>query len=103
MHTTSTTGRKNFSSSFAAGSRYELRKELAKSVRARWSIFLCPEGAHAITKEDDEPVRYLMVSTLASPNVTEYPDTRQIAVTAATKNQFGEDLFDVLTLEPRKK
>jgi uncharacterized cupin superfamily protein len=62
-----------------------------------------PEGAHAITKEDDEPVRYLMVSTLASPNVTEYPDTRQIAVTAATKNQFGEDLLDVLTLEPRKK
>jgi len=58
-----------------------------------------PEGAHAITKDDEEPVRYLMVSTLVSPNATEYPDTRQLSVYARTKNQFGEELFDIRTLD----
>jgi hypothetical protein len=36
---------------------------------------------------------------LASPNVTEYPDTRRLAVYGRTKNQFGEELFVVHTLE----
>ena len=58
-----------------------------------------PEGAHAITKNDEEPVRYLMVSTLVSPDATEYPDTRQLSVYARTKNQFGEELFDIRTLD----
>jgi uncharacterized cupin superfamily protein len=49
-----------------------------------------PEGAHAITKDDEEPVRYLMVSTLVSPDATEYPDTRQLSVYARTKNKFSE-------------
>jgi uncharacterized cupin superfamily protein len=61
------------------------------------------EGAHAITKEDDEPVRYLMISTRVSPNVTEYPDTRKLAVYARTENQFGDELSEVWTLEPREK
>ena len=63
-----------------------------------------PDGAHAITNDTDEPVRYLMVSTLVSPNVTEYPDTRQLAVRARTKNQFGEELSDIRTLaEPEQR
>jgi uncharacterized cupin superfamily protein len=57
-----------------------------------------PDGAHALTNDTDEAARYLMVSTLVSPNVTEYPDTRQLAVTARTKSQFGEDLYDIRTL-----
>jgi uncharacterized cupin superfamily protein len=57
-----------------------------------------PEGAHAIASEGDEPVRYLMVSTLVSPDATEYPDTRQLSVYGRTKNQFGEELFDIRTL-----
>jgi uncharacterized cupin superfamily protein len=44
------------------------------------------DGAHAITKDDEEPVRYLMVSTLVSPNATEYPNSRQLAVSVRTKN-----------------
>jgi uncharacterized cupin superfamily protein len=59
---------------------------------------LGPEGAHALTNDTDEPARYLMVSTLVSPNATEYPDTRQLAVTARTKNQFGQELYDIRTL-----
>src|SRR5919201_672795 len=58
-----------------------------------------PAGTHAITNDCDEPVRYLMISTLRSPNVTEYPDTRQLAVTAATKNQFGEELHETWNLD----
>lgn len=58
-----------------------------------------PKGAHAITNEEDETVRYLMVSNLVSPNVTEYPDTRQLAVHGRTKDQFGKELFDIRTLE----
>jgi uncharacterized cupin superfamily protein len=32
-----------------------------------------PAGAHGITKRDDEPVRYIMVSTLVPEDVSEYP------------------------------
>jgi len=60
-----------------------------------------PEGAHGITNEEDEPVRYLMVSTRVSPDATEYPDTRKLAVYGRTMNQFGEKLFDIRTLEKR--
>ena len=60
-----------------------------------------PEGAHAISNDTDEPTRYLMVSTRVSPDATEYPDTRRLAVYGRTKNQFGEHLFDIRTIEPR--
>jgi len=61
-----------------------------------------PEGAHGITNAaDDEPVRYLMVSTRVSPDATEYPDTRRLAIYGRTKNQFGQDLFGIRTIEPR--
>jgi uncharacterized cupin superfamily protein len=59
------------------------------------------EGAHAITNDFEEPVRYLMVSTRVSPDATEYPDTRKLAIYGRTKNQFGEPLFDVRTLDER--
>jgi uncharacterized cupin superfamily protein len=34
-----------------------------------------PDGAHGITKEGDEPARYLMVSTLVPGDASEYPPT----------------------------
>jgi hypothetical protein len=43
-----------------------------------------------------------MVSTLVSPNATEYPDTRELAVTARTKDQFGQELHDIRTLHEPK-
>jgi hypothetical protein len=55
------------------------------------------KGAHALTNDTDEPARYLMVSTLVSPNVTEYPDTRQLAVSARTKDQSGQELYNIWT------
>jgi uncharacterized cupin superfamily protein len=58
-----------------------------------------PEGAHAIDSEGEERVRYLVVSTLVSPDATEYPDTRQLSVYARRKNQFGEELFDIRRLD----
>ena len=58
-----------------------------------------PEGAHAFTNDDEEPVRYVMVSTRVSPDATEYPDTRQLSVYARTKDQFGNELFDIRTHE----
>jgi uncharacterized cupin superfamily protein len=57
------------------------------------------DGGQAITNDDDEPVRYVMVSTNTSPDVTEYPDTRQLSVYARTKDQFGRELFDIRTLD----
>jgi uncharacterized cupin superfamily protein len=52
-----------------------------------------PEGAHALSNETDEPVRYLIASTLHSPEVAEYPDLKQITAQARTGSQTGERLW----------
>jgi uncharacterized cupin superfamily protein len=59
-----------------------------------------PDGAHAISNETNEPVRYLMASTLASPEVAEYPDLRQITAQAQTGSQTGERLWLIHDLAP---
>jgi len=51
------------------------------------------EGAHGLKNETDEPVRILMVSTLSSPEVCEYPDLRQITSQARTGSMTGERLW----------
>ena len=33
-----------------------------------------PDGAHGMTHDEDQPVRYVMISTRVSPGATEYPD-----------------------------
>jgi uncharacterized cupin superfamily protein len=52
-----------------------------------------PDGVHAIRNATDEPVRYLMTSTLVSPEVAEYPDLGQITAQARTGSQTGERLW----------
>lgn len=52
-----------------------------------------PEGAHQTTNRSDTSVRFLMVSTLPSPEVVEYPDTRQISTMAFTNSQDGVPLW----------
>jgi uncharacterized cupin superfamily protein len=52
-----------------------------------------PAGAHALSNETDEPVRYLVASTRRSPEVVEYPDLRQITAQARTGSQTGERLW----------
>ena len=52
-----------------------------------------PDGAHGLSNDTDEPVRYLMASTLVSPEVAEYPDLNQITAQARTGSQTGERLW----------
>jgi uncharacterized cupin superfamily protein len=52
-----------------------------------------PDGAHGLSNGTEEPVRYLMASTLTSPEVAEYPDLRQITAQAQTGSQTGERLW----------
>lgn len=52
-----------------------------------------PDGAHGLRNDTDEPVRLLMVSTLSSPEVCEYPDLGQITAQASTDSQTGERLW----------
>ena len=61
-----------------------------------------PDGAHGLTNETDEPVRYLMASTLVSPEVAEYPDLGQITAQARTASQTGERLWLIHDVEPRR-
>jgi uncharacterized cupin superfamily protein len=50
-------------------------------------------GVHGVLNETTEPVRYLMASTLQSPEVAEYPDLGQITAQAQTESQTGERLW----------
>lgn len=59
-----------------------------------------PEGAHGVANETDEPVRFVMISTLQSPEVVEYPDTGQITAQARTCSQTGGQLWLVHQVDP---
>lgn len=59
-----------------------------------------PEGAHGLKNETDEPVRFLMASTLSSPEVAEYPDLRQITAQARTGSQTGDRLWLIHDVDP---
>jgi uncharacterized cupin superfamily protein len=58
-----------------------------------------PDGVHGLTNHTDEPVRYVMASTLGSPEVVEYPDLKQITAQARTGSQTGERLWLIHDLE----
>jgi len=42
------------------------------------------------TLYEDGPVRYLMASTVSSPEVCEYPDLKQVTAQARTPSLIGE-------------
>jgi uncharacterized cupin superfamily protein len=47
----------------------------------------CPptsEGAHRVVNDGDDPLRYLMVSTMQEPEVIEYPDSEKVGVFAGS-------------------
>jgi len=52
-----------------------------------------PDGAHGVANDTDVPVRLLMVSTLRSPEVVEYPDLKQVTAQARTSSQTGDPLW----------
>ena len=58
------------------------------------------DGAHGLRNETETPVRYLMASTLSSPEVVEYPDLRQVTAQARTPSLTGERLWLIHDVEP---
>ena len=63
---------------------------------------LGPDGAHGLKNETHEPVRFLMASTISSPEVVEYPDLRQVTAQARTASLTGERLWLIHDLGPAK-
>lgn len=59
-----------------------------------------PEGAHGFRNDTDEVVRYVVMGTRVSPEVAEYPDSKQITAQARTGSQTGERLWLVHDLQP---
>ncbi|SFR33705.1 cupin domain-containing protein [Halogeometricum limi] len=41
-----------------------------------------PSGAHRLRNDGEEPLRYLMVSTMRDPDVSVYPDSEKVGVFA---------------------
>lgn len=58
-----------------------------------------PPGAHGLTNHTEEPVRFVMASTLSSPEVAEYPDLKKITAQAKTRSQTGEGLWLIHNVE----
>lgn len=57
------------------------------------------DGAHGLRNESEAPVRFLMVSTISSPEVCEYPDLGQITAQARTGSQTGDRLWLIHDVE----
>ena len=64
---------------------------------------LGPAGAHAFYNRGDEPVRYLMASSLQQPEVVEYPDLRQITAQARQGSLTGERLWLIHDVNPKEE
>jgi uncharacterized cupin superfamily protein len=56
---------------------------------------LGPDGAHGLRNDTDDAVRYVVAGIRVSPEVAEYPDTKQITAQARTDSQTGERLWFV--------
>jgi len=72
-------------------------RELAEGAVVHFG--LGAESAHKLRNDTEEPVRYIMVSNIVSPDAVEYPDTRQLSVMAFTRSQTGDALWDMRTLD----
>lgn len=51
------------------------------------------EGAHQVLNHTDEPVRLLMISTMQSPEVVEYPDSDKVGAVSWAPGDSREDMF----------
>jgi len=60
---------------------------------------LGPEGAHGVRNDTDDTVRYVVAGIRVSPEVVEYPETKQITAQARTGSQVGERLWFIHELE----
>ena len=66
-------------------------RELAEGETVHFPVG--PQGVHGLSNETSERVRYVMASTLQSPEVVEYPDLRQITAQAESGSQTGDRLW----------
>ena len=62
-----------------------------------------PSGAHGLRNDTQDPVRYVMASTLTSPEVCEYPDLGSITAQARTGSQTGERLWLIHDIEGEQR
>jgi uncharacterized cupin superfamily protein len=58
-----------------------------------------PAGTHGFRNDTDETVRFVVTGIRVSPEVAEYPDTKQITAQARTDSQSGERLWVVHDLD----
>jgi uncharacterized cupin superfamily protein len=58
-----------------------------------------PGGAHGTRNDTDEPVRFVIAGIRVSPEVVEYPDTKQITAQSRNDSQTGDRLWFVHDLE----
>ncbi len=58
-----------------------------------------PEGAHGMRNDTDEPVRFVVAGIRVSPEVVEYPDTKQITAQSRNDSQTGEGLWLIHDVE----
>jgi uncharacterized cupin superfamily protein len=54
-----------------------------------------PDGTHGLRNDTDDAVRLVVAGIRVSPEVAEYPDTKQITAQARTGSQTGERLWFV--------
>lgn len=52
-----------------------------------------PDGAHQVANRSEHPVRLLMVSTMNSPEVVEYPDSDKVGAMSWPPGGTREDAF----------
>jgi uncharacterized cupin superfamily protein len=57
------------------------------------------DGAHGLRNDTGEPVRFVVAGIRVSPEVVEYPDTKQITAQSRNDSQNGERLWFVHDLE----
>jgi uncharacterized cupin superfamily protein len=60
---------------------FRLRTLDGESILNKGDVVACPagpKGAHRLYNEGDEPARFLVVSTMIEPDITDYPDTNKL-------------------------
>ncbi|HMI29129.1 MAG TPA: cupin domain-containing protein [Gaiellaceae bacterium] len=62
---------------------------------------LGPDGAHGLRNDTDTAVRYVVAGIRVSPEVAEYPDTKQITAQGRTGSMTGDRLWLIHDVEER--
>jgi uncharacterized cupin superfamily protein len=58
-----------------------------------------PEGTHQVINRTGESVRYILGSSMTTPEIVEYPDSGKLAAMARSESQLGQPLWSVHRLD----